>query len=82
MISLRRIAAAPLLHFFRAEKVERKTPFDAPCRWAKRRLQTLVSATRLQLSLGVLTIRHERAFICLLLAKLGRIFIVLLPQSE
>ena len=25
--SMQRIAAAPLLHFFRAEKVERKTPF-------------------------------------------------------
>ena len=75
-VAYRRRITPPL---FNGEKAARKRLFDAPCRWAKRRLHTAVFATRLQLSLGVLTIRHERAFICLLSAKLGRIFIVEQP---
>ena len=60
---------------FSGGKAARKRLFDAPCRWAKRRLHNLVHATRLQLSLGVLTVCHEKTFYRSLRAKLGNPYI-------
>ena len=51
-----RAIAPGRLGSFSGRKSCQKTPFDAPCRWAKRRLHTTRSATRLQLSLGVQTV--------------------------
>ena len=76
---MRRIAAASLRRFLMAKKRRENAFYRSDAARAKRRLHTIRYATRLQLSLGVRTIRHERAFICLLSAKLGRIFIVKQP---
>ncbi len=48
---------------FNGEKAARKRLFDAPCRWAKRSPQTIRYATRLQLSLGVLTVPTQELHI-------------------
>ena len=77
---MQRIAAAPLGSFLVTKKLPENAFYRSDAAKAKRRLHNLVHATRLQLSLGVRTIRHERAFICLLSAKLGRIFIVKQPD--
>ena len=57
---MQRIAAASLLHFFRGGKSGEKNAFyRSDAAKAKRRLQTVVSATRLQLSLGVQTVSTQ-----------------------
>ena len=52
---MQRIAAAPLGSFLVAKKLPENAFYRSDAAMAKRRLQTVVFATRLQLSLGVLT---------------------------
>ena len=70
---MRRIAAAPLLHFFNGGKSGEKNAFyRSDAAKAKRSLHTIRFAPRLQLSLGVRTIRHEKTLYRSLKAKLGK----------
>ena len=56
---MRRIAAASLRRFLMAKKRRENAFYRSDAAKAKRRLQTVVSAPRLQLSLGVQTVSTQ-----------------------